>query len=100
MAKYKAENERDRCVACGVCVKVCPRDAISIHKGCYAVVDENLCIGCGICRKLIRIHGLHCIVGSAYRIDCKAVCIKCNGRSCRRFFALSVFRFECLNKLV
>lgn len=47
--KFKAENEHDRCVACGVCVKVCPKDAISIYKGCYAVVDEEQCIGCGIC---------------------------------------------------
>lgn len=49
--KFKAENEQDRCVACGVCVKVCPKDAISIYKGCYAVVDEEHCIGCGICEK-------------------------------------------------
>ncbi len=49
--KFKAENEYDRCVACGVCVKVCPKDAISIYKGCYAVVDEEQCIGCGICEK-------------------------------------------------
>ena len=49
--KFKAENEQDRCVACGVCVKVCPKDAISIYKGCYAVVDEGQCIGCGICEK-------------------------------------------------
>ena len=49
--KFKAENEHDCCVACGVCVKVCPKDAISIYKGCYAVVDEEQCIGCGICEK-------------------------------------------------
>ena len=51
MAKYKAINEQNRCVACGVCVKVCPKDAISIYKGCYAQIDEEKCIGCGICEK-------------------------------------------------
>ncbi|HAO62623.1 MAG TPA: ferredoxin, partial [Porphyromonadaceae bacterium] len=25
--------------------------AISIYKGCYSVVDEDICIGCGICEK-------------------------------------------------
>lgn len=29
----------------------CPKDAISIYKGCYAQIDEEKCIGCGICEK-------------------------------------------------
>ena len=51
ISKYIAHNEQERCVACGVCMNMCPRDAISIHNGCYAIVDENKCIGCGICEK-------------------------------------------------
>lgn len=39
------------CVSCGACRKVCPREAISIWKGCYAVVDEEKCVGCGICAR-------------------------------------------------
>lgn len=42
---------RDRCVACGVCAKVCPRNAIEIVKGCYAQVDQSKCVGCNLCAK-------------------------------------------------
>lgn len=60
----KAVNYLDRCVACGVCAGQCPRDAISIYKGCYAVVDVSKCVGCGICEKAcpagsIRVEEVH-----------------------------------------
>lgn len=45
----KAANDKTRCVACGVCALQCPREAISIYKGCYAEVDIIKCVGCGIC---------------------------------------------------
>ena len=47
----KADVDKKVCVACGVCVKACPKQAIYIHKGCYAVVQAELCVGCGICGK-------------------------------------------------
>lgn len=28
------------CVACGACMKACPKDAISIYCGCYAAVNQ------------------------------------------------------------
>lgn len=37
------------CVACGTCIKICPMQALSIKKGCQAVVNETKCIGCGKC---------------------------------------------------
>ena len=49
--KKLAIVNRAVCVACGVCMKACPRKAISIHRGCYAVVDAEKCVGCGICAK-------------------------------------------------
>lgn len=40
---------RTGCVACGSCLKSCPRGALSIRKGLYAAVDETKCVGCGKC---------------------------------------------------
>ena len=51
MAKKKACVDKNICVACGVCTKVCPKHVIKIIKGCYAKVDEEKCVGCGICVK-------------------------------------------------
>ena len=39
------------CVACGVCLKICPFDAISSHYGIRSVVDRSICVGCGKCKK-------------------------------------------------
>lgn len=51
MAKRKAIIHIQECVACGCCMKVCPRDAISIPHGIYAEIDKDLCVGCGKCAK-------------------------------------------------
>lgn len=48
--KYAKVLEKE-CVACGSCIKVCPRTAISIPNGISAKIDKELCIGCGICKK-------------------------------------------------
>lgn len=50
-SKRYALADKKRCVSCGACLKVCPREAISIWKGCYAVMDPDLCVGCGKCEK-------------------------------------------------
>ena len=42
----------DRCTGCGVCVAVCPWDAIHLatsQTGSYAEVDHHLCRECGAC---------------------------------------------------
>ena len=40
------------CVACGCCVRVCPKEAIQIAWGISARVDEEKCVGCGKCAKV------------------------------------------------
>ena len=49
--RKKAQVIQSACVACGCCVKVCPRDAITIDRGSCAVVDRAACVGCGKCAK-------------------------------------------------
>jgi Pyruvate/2-oxoacid:ferredoxin oxidoreductase delta subunit len=51
MAKRRAEISQSDCVACGACIKVCPRKAIIIRRGMFAQVDVTKCIGCGLCAK-------------------------------------------------
>ena len=50
-SRRRADILQDECVACGCCVKVCPKAAIKIVKGICASVDAKTCIGCGTCAK-------------------------------------------------
>lgn len=47
-------NMQEKCLACGLCIKKCPVDAISIEEKNgkkYAKVNFSQCIGCGVCVK-------------------------------------------------
>lgn len=51
MLKRKAVVSTNECVACGCCVKVCPKNAITVPKGIYAEINKAQCVGCGKCAK-------------------------------------------------
>lgn len=48
--KKRAAINKKRCVACGACCKVCPKQALGIYKGIYATVSDR-CVGCGLCTR-------------------------------------------------
>jgi len=39
--------DSEKCAGCGICVDVCPADAIEVNK--QAVVDDEACTGCAAC---------------------------------------------------
>lgn len=51
LSKNLASVDARTCVACGCCLKVCPRQALSIYKGSYAQVNQSACVGCGLCAR-------------------------------------------------
>jgi Pyruvate/2-oxoacid:ferredoxin oxidoreductase delta subunit len=50
MVKHKAVVKKEKCLACGGCISVCPQDAI-LWISSKAVVDTHLCNSCSICVK-------------------------------------------------
>lgn len=44
-----AEVDEDLCVGCGICMKLCPYDAITTTDEGLAHVREVVCKGCGLC---------------------------------------------------
>jgi len=41
--------DRNKCIRCGACVGVCPKNALRLRD--VIVVDNSLCIECGTCAK-------------------------------------------------
>lgn len=48
-------EENKDCCACGACMNICPRQAISMKEDAagfiYPVIEEEKCIKCGLCKK-------------------------------------------------
>jgi len=43
--------DKEKCVGCGICVKECPVNAISMKEG-KAEIDMEKCIRCGKCHNV------------------------------------------------
>lgn len=52
MLRKYASVDKESCVACGSCLEVCRKYAISIIDGCFAEVDIKKCVGCTLCKKI------------------------------------------------
>ena len=56
-ADVKPKVNEEKCRACGLCIKWCPRDAIHIYDG-VARIDIEKCYGCGECIATCRYHAI------------------------------------------
>ena len=48
---------RERCIYCGGCVSVCPKDALTL-KEIRMKVDPKKCIDCGICVRFCPVEAI------------------------------------------
>lgn len=49
-SSFRAETDPESCTGCGICVKRCQVDAVSLRGSpAVAVISGNRCIGCGLC---------------------------------------------------
>ena len=63
-----AHIDEDYCVKCGLCVRKCPRQAITKEKGAFPIVHADICIGCGACKVACTVEAIKIMAVEAQRI--------------------------------
>ncbi len=48
----------DKCIGCGICVDVCPVEAISLIDN-KAVIDKETCLECSSCIDVCPVEAIH-----------------------------------------
>ncbi|HOO73520.1 MAG TPA: DUF362 domain-containing protein [Spirochaetota bacterium] len=61
----KPSIKKSKCTRCGVCVKWCPAEAITMEEK-SAVINKALCIGCGQCLAMCRFDAVAYNWGASY----------------------------------
>jgi NADH:ubiquinone oxidoreductase subunit F (NADH-binding) len=49
--------DKEKCKACGACLKACPHNAISVKAKVYSI-DDKLCKKCGICKETCKFQAI------------------------------------------
>lgn len=52
--RRKSEIKEKNCVSCGTCIENCPVNAIRYNDNGYAESNKEICIGCTLCSKICR----------------------------------------------
>ena len=49
-------EEKKDCCACGACMNICPKEAITMHEDeygfIYPIIDQEKCVKCGMCKRV------------------------------------------------
>ena len=57
LISVKPVVDKDKCIGCGICSKVCPSLAITLVER-KAVVNEQDCRGCGACNQRCPVYAI------------------------------------------
>lgn len=50
--------DKEKCIGCGVCIGVCPVQAIKMDADGHAFIDKNICIKCRTCESVCPVQAI------------------------------------------